>query len=361
MLITEIDASNFSDFDHHEKLLNCLDDQTGLRAYIAIHNRNLGPALGGCRMWPYPSNEAAIKDVLRLSRGMTYKSAIAELALGGGKAVIVGDPRQKKPELFRAMGRFINSLEGAYITAEDAGTSVADLQHMATETPYVTGIATKQCVDGNVVHGDPSPSTAYGVFVGLRAAVQHAFGTRDLSGVRVAVQGVGNVGRRLVNLLVNAGAIVTVSDISDDAVQSLKHNTPVTITDNLSIHTADVDVFSPCALGGAITRDNVAEIKASVIAGAANNQLADPEAGLALHRLGKVYAPDYVINAGGIIDVQYERIGYDHENVINHINRLADTLQRIFMLSEAQNTPAHIIADRLAEKRFLHKADSQVA
>lgn len=361
MLITEIDARHFKDFDHHERLLNCLDDRTGLQAYIAIHNRSLGPALGGCRMWPYPSSNDAIKDVLRLSRGMTYKSAIAELSLGGGKSVIVGDPRQKQPELFRAMGRFINELKGTYITAEDAGTSVADLQQMAKETTYVTGIATKKCVDGTEVNGDPSPSTAYGVFVGLKAAVQYAFERENLSGVKVAVQGVGNVGRRLVKLLVNSGAVVTISDISDDAVQSLQSELPVTVVDNRTIHTAAVDVFSPCALGGAISRDNLPEIKAPVIAGAANNQLADQETGLELHRLGKVYAPDYVINAGGIIDVQYERIGYDHENVINHINRLADTLRRIFMLSEAHDTPTHVIADRLAEKRFLNKTDSCVA
>lgn len=361
MLITEIDASQFPDFANHEKVLNCLDDKSGLQAYIAIHNRRLGPALGGCRMWPYPSNNEAITDVLRLSKGMTYKSAIAELSLGGGKSVIVGEPRDKQPAMFRAMGHFIDTLQGIYITAEDAGTSVVDLKEMATETAYVTGIATKTCVDGTRVDGDPSPSTAYGVFVGIKAAVNYRFGRNDLTGVKVAVQGVGNVGRRLVTLLVNAGARVTISDISDVAVQSLRDALPVSVTDNRAIHASDVDVFAPCALGASINMDNIATIKAPVIAGAANNQLADQETGLTLHRLGKIYAPDYVINAGGIIDVQYERIGYDHEKVLQHIDRLADTLQEIFTLSEAQNMPTHTVADRLAEKRFLDKTASEVA
>lgn len=360
MLITEIDASQFTDFANHERVLNCLDDTSGLQAYIAIHNRRLGPALGGCRMWPYPSSDEAITDVLRLSKGMTYKSAIAELSLGGGKSVIVGDSRQKDPALFQAMGRFIETLQGIYITAEDAGTSVADLKEMATETSYVTGIATKTCIDGTRVDGDPSPSTAYGVFVGIKASVRYRFGRDDLSGVKVAVQGVGNVGRRLVALLVNAGASVTISDISDVAIQSLR-DMPVSVANNRSIHTSDVDVFAPCALGASINMENIATIKAPVIAGAANNQLADQETGLTLHRLGKIYAPDYVINAGGIIDVQYERIGYDHQNVLKHIDRLADTLQEIFTLSEAQDIPTHTIADRLAEKRFLEKAASEVA
>lgn len=362
MLIQTLDVEEYEDFAGHERVLRCTDDDTGLQAYIGIHNRNLGEALGGCRIWPYVSEDLAIKDVLRLSRGMTYKSAISNLPLGGGKAVIVGDSATiKTPALLHAMGRFVNSLDGAYVTAEDSGTSVADLQMMGSMTPYVAGVNGKLLSDGSTVSGDPSPSTAYGVFVGIRAAVRFRFGTDNLAGVKVAVQGVGNVGRQLVELLHNAGAQVMIADLYSAATEQLGQHQDVTVVDNATIHQADVDVFAPCALGGILTLESLDEIKAPLIAGAANNQLADSAAGGKLFSMGKIYAPDYVINAGGIIDIYHERLGYVQADATRHIDGIFDTLLNIFGSAVDQGIPFHQMADQIAEQRFNSKRLSDVA
>jgi len=353
MKISSVNVSSFTDFDDHEQVLECIDKKSGLHAYIAIHNRNLGPALGGCRIWPYESCDAAITDVLRLSRGMTYKSAMAELPLGGGKAVLIADPKTEKTrEMLVAMGDFVDSLNGAYITAEDSGTSVEDLEIIGSRTKHVAGVNRKQLRDGSEVSGDPSPSTAYGVFVGVKASVKHQYGSEDLHGLKVAVKGVGNVGKRLAGYLVDAGARVFVADIYAPAVDEICKSLKVKPVDLSQIHKLEVDVFAPCALGGFINEETIPEIKASVIAGAANNQLAHPGIGELLVKAGKLYAPDYVINAGGIIDIFYERSVYDHNKVTRHIERIGDTLGEIFAMAKNTGQPTHIIADKIAEARF---------
>ena len=367
MLIQEVDVQNHEDFDGHEKVMCCRDEKSGLLAYIAIHNRNLGPALGGCRMWPYETEADAITDVLRLSRGMTYKSAVANLPLGGGKAVIVGDPKTMKNEqLLRQMGKFVGSLQGAYITAEDSGTSVADLETISRETQFVAGVRSKQHSDGTETSGDPSPSTAYGVFVGINASVQHRFGTTGLRDVKVAGQGVGNVGRNLVKMLVEAGAVVYVSDNFTPALDAVQNESQVTVVDNRDIHTLDVEVFSPCALGGALNMDALVAMRAPIVAGAANNQLANAGSGEYLYHKGIVYAPDYVINSGGIIDIFYERKsceqkGFAHNEMMNHIKGIGDTLTNIYMMSHKHQVGTHLMADKIAESRFLDRAIGEVA
>jgi leucine dehydrogenase len=362
MLIETLDVEKYEDFAGHERVLRCTDGESGLQAYIGIHNRNLGQALGGCRIFPYVSQGLAIKDVLRLSQGMTYKSAISNLPLGGGKAVIVGDPATiKTPALLHAMGRFVDSLDGAYITAEDSGTSVADLQMMSATTAHVAGINGKVLDDGSMLSGDPSPSTAYGVFVGIRAAVRFRFGTDNLAGIKVAVQGVGNVGRQLVELLHNAGAQVMIADLYSAATEQLRQHHDVSVVNNQTIHQADVDVFAPCALGGILTMASLDEIKAPLIAGAANNQLANSAVGGKLFSMGKVYAPDYVINAGGVIDIYHERLGYVQANAIRHIDGIFDTLLNIFGSAVDQGIPFHQMADQIAEQRFSSKQLSDVA
>ncbi len=343
------------DFDEHEKVLFGHDAESGLSAIIAVHNTNLGPALGGCRMWPYDNDDEALRDVLRLSRGMTYKSALANLPLGGGKAVIIGNPREHKtPELLRAMGRLIESACGHYITAEDSGTSVPDLKIMAEETSFVAGIHEKHCLDGQTRSGDPSPSTAYGVFVGLKAAVQHRLGRTDLTGLKVAIQGVGNVGFRLAKHLKDAGAELWVTDIYDDMVQRCVNELGATAVTAEEIFGLDVDVFAPCALGSVLNDDTIAQLKATVVAGAANNQLEnDDRHGEQLRQRGILYAPDYAINSGGIIDVCYERLGNDDPDALNrHIETIHDTLMEIFTRSEQEKQPTHVVADAVAKERF---------
>lgn len=344
------------DFDGHEQVAFFKDDATGLRAIIAVHNTNLGPALGGVRMWPYASDGEAVRDVLRLSRGMTYKSALAGLPFGGGKSVIIGDPQRDKSEaLMRAMGRSVDQLSGRYIAAEDSGTSVTDLQQMATETEFVAGVVNKSTVAGEERSGDPSPATARGVFVGLRAAVRHKLGREDLDGVKVAVQGVGNVGMRLVEYLCAAGARCWITDIHAERVQRVADETgavPVPADDIVAL---DVDVFAPCALGAAINSDTLRSLRAKVVAGAANNQLANASHGEDLLRAGILYAPDYVINAGGVIDVAFERTGYDLEKVVAKVEGIADSLAEIFERADAELRPTSEVADDLARERFMVK------
>ena len=344
------------EFDDHQQIAFFNDRQSGLRAIIAVHNTNLGPALGGCRMWPYSSEEEALNDVLRLSRGMTYKSAIANLKLGGGKAVIIGDPRTEKSDaLLYAMGDFIEGLGGRYITAEDSGTSVTDILKMGERTSYVSGVDT-----ASDHGGDPSPSTAYGVFISLREAVTYKMQQPDLKGLKVAIQGLGNVGYRLAEYLHEAGALLYVTDIVQASVdRAVRELDAIAVTGD-EIFSLDVDVFAPCALGAAINDKTIGQLKANIIAGAANNQLATVDHGHQLHQKGIFYTPDYVVNAGGIIDVYYQRkmleSGYSAQNyatdLATKVEEIGTTLKEIFARSDAENVPTFMIADRVAEERF---------
>lgn len=334
-------------FDHHELVSFHDDPATGLRAIIAVHNSRLGPALGGCRMFPYSTSEQALEDVLRLSRGMTYKSALAGLPLGGGKSVIIGDPhKQKTPDLMRAMGEFIDSLGGRYIGAEDSGTGVADIRYMAEKTNHVSGITA-----GRPFGGDPSPYTAMGVFYGIQAAVSHRLGSNDLSGLRVAVQGAGSVGRHLIERLVEAGAQVFFADVNADNCARAKAlgAEAVAVDQVLSM---DVDVLAPCAMGGAINAETLASIKAPVIAGAANNQLASPELAEGLRHRDILYAPDFVINAGGIVDVYYQREGRPASDSEAHIRRIGGVLTDVFERAGREELPTSVVAERMAEELF---------
>ncbi|NMT64821.1 Glu/Leu/Phe/Val family dehydrogenase [Marinobacter orientalis] len=343
------------EFDHHQHLTFCCDPETGLRAIIAVHNTSRGPALGGCRMFPYASDEEALRDVLRLSRGMTYKSALANLNLGGGKSVIIGDPREHKTEaLLESMGRFLEQLGGLYIAAEDSGTSVADLKIMSRQTSNVAGIKERPGFDGKPSSGDPSPATAWGTFVGLQAAVKHRLGRSDLEGLTVAVQGIGNVGYRLARHLTEAGAKLWVYDIHQDqmdrAVAELGAK-PATAEEILYL---PVDVVAPCAMGAVLNDQSITKLQAPIVAGAANNQLASPAHDRLLWKHGVLYAPDFVINAGGIIDVYYERTGADPATVKQHVDTIGLTLQEIFQRSDRDGLPTGQIADQLAEERFHH-------
>jgi len=334
------------EFDGHEQVVFCHDSESGLRAIIAIHNTNRGPALGGCRMWDYDSEEAALTDVLRLSKGMTYKSALAGLDLGGGKSVIIGDSRKQKSErLLRAMGVFIDSLGGRYIGAEDVGIGVPDVEIMAKETHHIAGTKAGGA-------GDPSPATAYGVFVGIKAAVKHNLGREDLNGIRVAVQGVGAVGYHLCQYLHREGAKLVVTDISAKAVDRAKTEFGADIVGLDEIYGTNVDVFAPCALGAAINDETLPQLKSSIVAGSANNQLAEPRHGLMLAEKGILYAPDYVINAGGVIHISHEGAAYDHDAAFAHVGRIHETLLEIFALSQQDGTPTSEAADRIAEQRF---------
>jgi leucine dehydrogenase len=346
------------EFDNHEHLAFHCDPKTGLRAIIAVHNTSRGPALGGCRMFPYGSDEEALTDVLRLSRGMTYKSALANLNLGGGKSVIIGDPREHKTDaLLESMGRFLENLGGLYIAAEDSGTSVADLKVMGRQTAHVAGVSTRPGFDGKPSSGDPSPATAYGTFVGIQSAVKHKLGRtdpNDLEGLTVAIQGVGNVGYRLARHLRNAGARLSVFDIHranmDRAVDELGA-TPVGADEILFL---PVDVLAPCAMGAVLNDESIPRLQAPVVAGAANNQLYRAGHDLALWQKGILYAPDFVINAGGIIDIHYERIGAEPAVVRRHVESIGDTLDEIFTRSQRDLRPTGEIANQLAEERFEH-------
>ncbi|MCW2249108.1 leucine dehydrogenase [Azospirillum fermentarium] len=341
------------DFDAHEQVIFCADADAGLRAIIAIHDTTLGPALGGCRMWPYASDAEALTDALRLSRGMTYKSAMAGLPLGGGKSVIIGNPRTGKSEaLLRAMGRSVERAGGRYIVAEDSGTSVADMKVMAQETAHVSGIHDKATGDGGQRSGDPSPATAYGVFTGLKAAVRHRLGRTDLDGLTVAVQGVGNVGGHLARLLKDAGARLILADIDTPRVTVLARELGAEVTTVEGIFDAAADVFAPCALGSVLNDDTIPRLRCAVVAGAANNQLGRPHHGEEIRRRGILYAPDYVINAGGIIDIHHERTGYNPEKAIRHIEAIGPTLAEIFARADTEGQPTGAIADAMARERI---------
>ncbi len=340
------------DFDHHELVAFKEDQTSGLKAIIAVHNSNLGPALGGCRMFDYVSSDAALKDVLRLSRGMTYKSALAGIAIGGGKSVIIGNPQKLKTrELMLAMGSFIDSLGGKYIGAEDSGTGVSDIKIMAQNTQYVSGI-----IEGEEHGGDPSPITAYGVYQGILACAKYKYQT-DLKGLRIAIQGVGNVGFHLAKLLTQAGAVVYGADINPINIDRAVSELGIIKTPLENILSLDVDILAPCALGGAINDQSIHTIKAGVIAGAANNQMNTINMGEAMLTKGILYAPDYVINAGGIIDVYYQTQGIrDTAKVNTHVESIAVTLSKIFDVSNKLNKPTGIVADEMAEEIFKHSS-----
>ncbi|MGE7807989.1 Leu/Phe/Val dehydrogenase [Lysinibacillus capsici] len=339
----------------YEQLVFCQDEASGLKAVIAIHDTTLGPALGGARMWTYASEENAIEDALRLARGMTYKNAAAGLNLGGGKTVIIGDPfKDKNEEMFRALGRFIQGLNGRYITAEDVGTTVSDMDLIHEETNYVTGISPAFGSSGN-----PSPVTAYGVYRGMKAAAKEAFGSDSLEGLKVSVQGLGNVAYKLCEYLHNEGAKLVVTDINQAAIDRVVNDFDAIAVAPDEIYAQEVDIFSPCALGAILNDETIPQLKAKVIAGSANNQLKDSRHGDYLHELGIVYAPDYVINAGGVINVADELYGYNRERAMKRVDGIYDSIEKIFAISKRDGIPTYVAANRLAEERIARVAKSR--
>ena len=333
----------------HEQVVFCHDKQSGLSAIIAIHNTTLGSALGGTRLWNYASHQDAVVDALRLSRGMTYKAAISGLNLGGGKAVIIADPKMKSEALWRRYGKFVNSLNGKYITAEDVNTAARDMEYIALETKHVTGVP--EYMGGS---GDPSPFTAYGVFIGMKAAAKKQFGSEDLTGKKVMVQGVGHVGQYLVGHLVNAGAKVYITDIDAQKIkQTVDAHRNVEVIDAKGMWDVAFDIYAPCALGATINDDSISKMNCAVIAGAANNQLADETIhGNKLIEKGIVYAPDFLINAGGLINVGAELDGYNRERVMNNVEKIFDRTLEIFNYAEAEKMHVQGAAIKLAEKRI---------
>jgi leucine dehydrogenase len=331
----------------HEQVIFCHNKDAGLKAIIAIHNTTLGPALGGMRMWPYATEQDAVDDVLRLSRGMTYKAAVAGLNLGGGKSVIIGDPRKDKSEaLFRAFGRFIDSLHGRYITAEDVGIDVNDMEYVFQETDNVVGV--HQVHGGS---GDPSPFTAYGTLQGIRASLQRKFGNEEIGNYSYAVQGVGHVGLELVKLLRREGAKVFVTDINEESVQSaVELGCEAVGTED--IYDVDADVYSPTALGATVNEQTIPRFKFSIVCGAANNQLATEDCGDELERRGIIYAPDYAVNAGGLMNVSIEFEGYNRERAKRMTRAIYYNVSKIFQISERDGIPTWKAADRMAAERI---------
>lgn len=353
--------NEFVDYDSHEVVRKITDEATGLEAYVAVHNANLGPALGGCRMREYASSSDAIKDVLRLSRGMTYKNALAHLPLGGGKTVIIGDPyKDKTAALVKEVARGVDSLSGHYITAEDSGMNENDMRTMSGETKYVVGISG----EGSDVGGDPSPVTAYGVFKALKGCVKYRKGSPDVSGLTVSIQGLGAVGLHLAEHLYKVGAKIIATDVREESIVTAKELIPeITIVQPEDIFAVEADIFAPCAMGAQLNDNTIPQLKAEIICGAANNQLAEPRHEDALGQKGILYAPDYVVNAGGVIAVCYEyldRANVDNpfphditrENMMSHVQRIGETLNQIFDISEKQGLKPGQAADQLAESIF---------
>ncbi|MFC4769217.1 Glu/Leu/Phe/Val family dehydrogenase [Effusibacillus consociatus] len=332
----------------YEQLVFCQDEASGLKAIIAIHDTTLGPALGGCRMWTYATEEDAIEDALRLARGMTYKNAAAGLNLGGGKTVIIGNPRTDKSEaLFRALGRYVQSLNGRYFTAEDVGTTVHDMDIIHQETKFVTGVSETFGSSGN-----PSPMTALGVFRGIEATAKEAFGSDSLEGKTVAVQGVGNVGYYLCKHLHEAGAKLIVTDINEENLNRVKNEFGAQVVAPTDIFGVECDIFAPCALGAVINDETIPQLKCKVVAGSANNQLKEDRHGDKLQELGILYAPDYVINAGGVINVADELEGYNAERARKKVENIYNILLNVYEIAKAEGIPTYKAADRLAEQRI---------
>jgi len=332
----------------YEEVYRAHDRRSGLLAFVAVHDTTLGPALGGCRMWHFSLEDDAVEDVLRLAKGMTYKSAVARTGLGGGKSVIVGDPRtQKTPDLFRAMGRFVHTLGGRYVAAEDVGTSVADMHNLRAETPHVSGLARDK--GGS---GDPSPFTAMGVFHGLRACVEEALGRTDLKGLTVAVQGLGNVGWDLARQLRDAGVKLIVSDVNETRVRQAEKELGAKVVSPADIYGVTCDVFSPCALGAVLNDRTIPQLQCKVVAGGANNQLAEDRHGEALLDRGILYAPDFVINAGGIINVaaEFAQGGYDEAATTQRVRNIYNAIKDILATSRKESIPTSEAAVVLAER-----------
>ena len=349
-------------FEGHEAVHSFYDERTGLKAIIAVHSTARGPAAGGCRMWPFSTAQAALDDALRLSRAMSYKNAMADLELGGGKAVIIGDARaQKTPALFEAFGRAVNDLGGKYWTAEDVGVTPADLAHARKTTKYVAGLTGHPAASG-----DPSPVTAEGVFRGVQLGVRRALG-RELDGVTVAVQGVGHVGGYLCDKLAAAGAKLVVTDVNDDLLRQVAERTGAKVVTPGAIFDADAEVFAPCALGGAVNHDTLSRLRCKVIAGAANNQLADADVGRKVFDRGILYLPDYVINGGGIINVAAEIRAIDAGGAFDpawvdaKLARLMETLAEVLDRSKAERRPADHVANEMARSRIKGGAEKRAA
>lgn len=332
----------------HEQVVYFSDKSCGLKAIIAIHDTTLGPALGGTRLWNYANEEEALIDVLRLSKGMTYKAAVSGLNLGGGKAVIIADPKNKSEALFRSFGRLIESLNGRYITAEDVNTSVDDIEHIFAETNYVTGVAQQYGGSGN-----PSPYTALGVFRGIEASAQKAYGSRNLKGKTVAIQGVGSVGFELAKLLNEVGANLVYTDINEKGIQKMKESfSNAKFVSGTEIFTTACDVYAPCALGASVNDETISMLKCKIIAGAANNQLKEDRHGQIVREKGIIYAPDYLINAGGLMNVSIEFEGWADSKSRRMIDTIYDKTLEVFRISDEQNIPVNKAADVMAENRI---------
>jgi leucine dehydrogenase len=343
-----LDNTSSNDFFgmNHEKILFCQDKKSGLKAIIAVHNTICGPALGGTRMWNYVNGQAALTDVMRLSRGMTYKNAISGLNLGGGKAVIIGDSKtQKSPELFKKFGEFVDSLGGSYITAEDVGINPQDMVYVYEKTDHVTGLPGKK--------GDPSPITAYGVYMGMKAALKFQTGSDNLVGKKILIQGIGHVGLYILDYLHKEGAEITVSDVNSDLVKKTVAKYGCNYVHPEKIYGVDMDIYSPCALGATINDATINQLKCSIIAGAANNQLMDEKLhGEILFQKGIVYAPDYLINAGGVMNCYAEIHDISDSKVMEMAGNIYQTTTDILTSSRSENIPTSIAANRLAEKRI---------
>jgi leucine dehydrogenase len=337
-------------FDNHEQVSFFTDEATGLKSIVAIHDTTLGPAVGGCRMWNYASDQEALIDALRLSRGMTYKNAIAGLKMGGGKSVIIGDANtDKTPELFRAFGRAIHTLGGRYYSAEDVGVTTRDIMYANEETPYMAGLEGKS--------GDPSPFTALGTYLGIKAAVKYQLGKDSLAGIKIAIQGLGHVGYYLCQHLHNAGAKLIVTDLNQQALARVASEFNATVVGLDEIYSQDVDVYAPCALGATINDQTIPVFKASIIAGCANNQLAETRHGEILRTKGILFAPDYVINAGGIINVSFDD-DYDVKKSTQKVEKIYDTLTNIFNTASSKNIQTDKVADQLAREIIANKKKS---
>jgi len=344
MDITELPVEGY------ERVARCKDDATGLHAIIAVHDTTLGPALGGMRMLPYASEDEALFDVKRLSKGMTYKSAVAQTGLGGGKSVVIGDPAEiKSPELFQAMGRFVDSFGGKYITAEDMNIGVADLEQVAKTTKYVTGLSREAGGSGN-----PSPYTARGVVMGMRAVLEEVFGTESFEGRSILIQGVGAVGGTMATMMKERGAKIIVCDLNEKRARDLAAEHGFEVVPDKGHHALEVDVYAPCARGAGVNDQTIGELRCKAIAGCANNILLEERHGDELKKMGILYAPDYVINAGGIINVSVEvgEGGYDEPKALERIDRIYDNLKEVFAISREEGISTHEAADRLAERRL---------
>lgn len=333
-------------FAGHEQVVYCYDGSVGLKAIIAIHDTSLGPALGGARRWAYRDEAEALQDVLRLSRGMTYKNALAGINFGGGKAVIIAEPEtQANPALFRAFGAHVEYLAGRYISAEDVGVRAANVEEMRKATAHVRGIS-----EGGA--GDPSPATAYGVFFGIKAAVRHAMGRHELTGISVCVQGLGAVGMALCELLNQEGAKLLVSDIRPSVVEVAVERFGAVEVPPENVHAAECDVFAPCALGAILSDATIPQIKARIVAGSANNQLADDRDALRLLECSITYAPDFVVNAGGVISIAHEGSDFDREAMMSDVARIGDTLEHIFTVAQRENLTTTAVAAQMAQQRI---------